>query len=522
MKTNKIILSLIFLSLFSCSQEDYDLGIANVDQQTDVAIENGISVTEDGYLNFSSVNVLNNLISDIEQNEQIGIASHATLTRALKSTRAISTEFLSVASLRREIDGLPLTIIDEELDDLEEMTINEYNLMKAEELLIDPILREVLDTTLRVRIDDRFYKITEHGTFSSPVGKETLLEREIKLFDPSIKDLNASGAVVDLRNDISFINTLRRDVDNTQLQINTNPSPSSSTTYNGDFHNGYNCTTYSWKNNSIWQKFWDEIFGKDVSKEINFDKKNRVQVEVFNVNYGFYASSGIKVKMQKRKKFLFVPYWVEQKASKIAVGFNKLHGEMKYTDPASFSGILPATNAQWSAFTSTIDGFAHKFLLGYAKLGVIKDWTEDLYVFTQQRVNIPDLPIVGTAPTRDHINKAFEIPGDYVYSELKKLTGKYVYTPLRKQVQPKDPRVAYLTWGSATSVFDEKSRSYIIGVKEYDNIGSKTIRFDRSGGFIFSNGIITGYTPTEFEIKDLDMFGACYFNGTWKGIRFTK
>lgn len=61
-----------------------------------------------------------------------------------------------------------------------------------------------------------------------------------------------------------------------------------------------------------------------------------------------------------------------------------------------------------------------------------------------------------------------------------------------------------------------------MGVKEYENQESKTIRFDRSFGFNFNNGIVSGFTPTEFIIKDLDMFAACYFNGTWKGIRFTK
>lgn len=81
--------------------------------------------------------------------------------------------------------------------------------------------------------------------------------------------------------------------------------------------------------------------------------------------------------------------------------------------------------------------------------------------------------------------------------------------------------MAYLIWGESACKF-EKDKSYILGVKEYENRASKTIRFDCSVGFNFNNGVVSGFIPTEFIIEDLDMFGACYFNGVWKGIRFTK
>jgi len=70
------------------------------------------------------------------------------------------------------------------------------------------------------------------------------------------------------------------------------------------FHVGYNTNSYLWKNHSVVQKFFDWLRGKDVSRENNFSKKHRVQMKVFDVNYGFYASAGIKVNMQKRLMLL--------------------------------------------------------------------------------------------------------------------------------------------------------------------------------------------------------------------------
>lgn len=256
------------------------------------------------------------------------------LTRALKEHK-----FESLACLSEDIDCGDdyIPVIDDE-----EMTIHEFRLMKAEELILDPILEEVMDTTLRVGIGDRIYKITEHGTFSAPKGQLIALEKEIANFNTTLISNCEIGSSVSLNDGVVFVNS-----------------------------------------------------------------------------------------------------------------------------------------------------------------------------FGTTRV-----PVIYTFPNRDMVNKTFKLPADYIYGKLKGLAGEYVYTPLKERIQPKDPRMAYFIWGEANCTFKEDN-SYIMGVKEYENLASKTIRFDRSGGFTFNNGAVSGFVPTEFIIKDLDMFAACYYNGKWKGIRFT-
>jgi hypothetical protein len=116
----------------------------------------------------------------------------------------------------------------------------------------------------------------------------------------------------------------------------------------------------------------------------------------------------------------------------------------------------------------------------------------------------------------------YKLPADAVFSELKKLVGQTVYTPVQKQIQPEDPRMAYLAWGNAVIKYNE-DRNFIMGVKVYDGLReSKTVRFDKSGGININNGVPSGFVPSEFIIEEIDVFGAAYHSNQWRGIRFTK
>ena len=240
-------------------------------------------------------------------------------------------------------------------------------------------------------------------------------------------------------------------------------------------------------------------------------------MEVFDVNYGFYASAGIKVNMQKRKKFLGIPYWKGEKASKIVIGFNGLDGVMKYNNPRNYSTINPTMNTNWNTFTGAINNIQSKFFYGnYHKLKFIKDWTDDIICL------IPEIKI-GDKDWREKVgNKLYEAPAKAVYSQLKSLENKYIYSPVKKRITPTDPMMAYLVWGNTNIEFN-KEHPYITGVKEYTNCKSKSVIFDRSFGFSFTNaGGITGFLPSEFDINKLDVFGAAYYDNQWRGVRFYK
>lgn len=493
------------VTIVACQQDDLlsERVIANNEQAISI---NGVQI-EKGYLSFASNDAFQEYLISLEKENDSDLISTRSIGRKIQG-------FTSVASLKESI--LVATKGQGEVLEDEEMTEDEFNVMKAEELLVDPILTEVMDTTLRVKVEDRLFKITQYGTFSASSENAMYIDKAIAEFDTTLINSNDNGKYIELANGVTFINTFGpgSKVDCELSPINEDVVTRTVTT---DFHNGYNTASYRWKNNSLYQKFWDWIRGKDVTKENYFDSKKRVQVNVFDINYGFYASAGIKVKMQKRKKFLFVKYWVSENADKLAIGFNKVHGVLKFKNPRSFSSISPTASTSWGHFTEAINGITAKFVYGsYNKLDIVKDWVDDIYMF------LPEVTIFNnTYPNKDLMNQLYKAPADLVYRFLKQQTGKRVYGPIQKQIQPKDPRISYLVWGNSSYTFNEE-KPYIMGVKEYGRRSSKTVRFDRSFGFTINKLSVSGFLPSEFDIHDIDAFGAAYYKGRWKGVRFTK
>lgn len=206
-----------------------------------------------------------------------------------------------------------------------------------------------------------------------------------------------------------------------------------------------------------------------------------------------------------------------RKSFQIVIGFNGLDGVMKYNNPRNYSTINPTMNTNWNTFTGAINNIQSNFFYGnYHKLKFIKDWTDDIICL------IPEIKI-GNTDWREKIgNKLYEAPAKAVYSQLKSLENKYIYSPVKKRITSTDPMMAYLVWGNTNIEFN-KEHPYITGVKEYTNCKSRSVIFDRSFGFSFSNvGGVSGFLPSEFDIKKLDVFGAAYYDRQWRGVRFYK
>ena len=386
---------------------------------------------------------------------------------------------------------------------------------------MDDIMTHIVDTTLRICVENRLYKITELGTFSVDINKQYLLEETINRINSTIIDSLKAGESITLQNDVTFTKTFSDEnisssnmVVLEELDTNKIVTKASNNPYVNSFHNDYNVKSYVWKNHGFFKKIFDFLRGKDVSKENEFSSNRRVQVSVFDVNYAFYASAGIKVKMQKRKRFLGIPYWKSEKAEKLVIGFNGLDGVMKYNNPQNYSSINPSANKQWGTFTGTLNNIPSKFYYGlYSNLSFIKDWTNSIVCL------IPEIR-PGDNKWKDNIcNKLYETPAKLVYNQLKSLENKYIYNPIKRKITPTEPMVAYFVWGNTSISFD-KEHPYITGIKEYSNCKSKSVIFDRSFGFSINNRSVSGFLPSEFDIKQLDVFGAAYYDKQWKGIRF--
>lgn len=176
-----LFLLLAIMLVTACSSEDLVDATDSDNTEQSKAVGNEVSVSQDGYLVFPTSQSLETFVEKLSNGEQPTVLSQATRAGGIN-------RFESVADLDERLAKTKTRTTNtddaEDLSDLEEMTEEEFNLMKAENLLFDDVMTHMVDTTLRVCVEGRLYKITEKGTFSVDANKSNLLEPSIKNFNP--------------------------------------------------------------------------------------------------------------------------------------------------------------------------------------------------------------------------------------------------------------------------------------------------------------------------------------------------
>jgi hypothetical protein len=475
--------------------------------------ENEKLIQQNEYLKFSSKAELLTFLSDHENNTNLARA------KKISTKTVIPDNFYSINEMSDNYTKLAMNRVKSmNENDIEEMTVDEYNLMIAKSLLVDPILYNVMDTTLRIGVDGIIYKITKDGTFFAPYSLENKLTEKVRIFSEirSNFKIENNSQIYDLGDGVKFVYSFAFTpvIENRVIEQQKSDSPQKSmSSQQSDYVSTYGLVNEKWGYEWYTLPFYQWVFGKDEKKECMFDNDTRkITVELFNVNYVFYTSAGLKAKVFKKKKFLFTYYWVDTPSDKLVIGFDKFDAVMTYNAPPS--NINPLRDKAYSTFAATFNGIAGNLIFrGYHNIDFVEDWTNEIMSF------VPTIEINGNSlPTDQQKQKFFDTPANLIYAELKKLTGKYIFNPIKKQIKTDDPKIAYLEWGSASVPI----KTFLTGVQEYSNVESKTIRFNQSAGFYFLNGVVTGYLPTTIAIKDIQVFAAANDGGQWKGIRFYK
>ncbi len=471
----------------------------------------------DGHLKFISKQSLSNYIDIIKQQNE-----SSENNRVIKST-SITHDIPNFTSLKDAIRSKKM-IKSVSVSNEDELDFDPTLMLKSEQLLPDPVLEYVISPEFRIDVGDRKYKITEFGTFSVKDNNNINLDSIVSSFDTTnIQATLLYEDTYDIGNDVQFVDSYgllsgEKSIVNNDCYLVEEFTPTSpliksmNPTSNTQT---YGLNSYKWESKTWVGKALSWLFGKDAYRENYHDSKHRTQAELFQVNYGFYASTGFKVKFQVRKKFLFISYWVQEYADDIVVGIEELDGKMNFNAiPGDFF------NKAYSTFTSTLQGHTNNII--YTGLGsptFLSDWSKEL-------LNI----ICGIMPNVDWDKWKIDpykytksLDKDLIYGQLNSLTGKYIYNPIKKQVLPKDPRVAYLFYGQNK----QEAKSFISGIVSYGRSQSKTIYFSQSAGFTVSWGSSAGvsaggYIPVQYTIENVKIFGAVKWNGIWRGVRFTN
>lgn len=533
---------------------------------SEVSQVNGEVVSEPKkYLSFSSRQDFNLYIEQLKQGGD-------ALRSARAHARYIPKGFKSIASLRQEqlrtmptetLVGTAETVSVDDISEAQvdaEMTSEEFALFRAEELILDPTLRFALDTTLRVEIADSLYAVTEVGTFVAPLEQEEELNRAIEDFrligktspvltpivpiaiteeridasmdrevrpyetEQRVSELSNAlaklqpGEVMPVGNNVYYIDSygvVRNAFQNSSPVVNHQSLISAPIEPEiPAFHKNYNVDTYPWKEKTVVGKLLGGIFGHNISRENYFDKKHRVQLVVYDVDLGFLTTTGIKARLQYRKRFLGLKVWKEIVAEKMVVGFNQFHAEI--TDKMIGHSLQnPVAVNTLNGFQATVGGQISNFATRvYKNIDFIDDWAHEVAAI------VPSIEI-----GRFEINptKAYEFlynaPRKEIISLLNKNVRHMVFAPLQKQALEEAPRMGFFPNTKG------KSQVYAIGVSEYENVKGKSINLNLAFGLSFSHEggktSISPFKPREVTLKSFDIFVSVKRNGVWKGVRFT-
>lgn len=427
--------------------------------------------------------------------------------------------FTSLAEMSEEIETRS---VSNEL----EMSLDEYRISLAENLLADPVLSYVVDTTLTISVENKLYKITDKCTIVANADRGVdFLEEIMGKLNSLLFDLAGDVGEIVVNENLKFINTSRDAESDEELfeeifgeQVETRAPVAPGV----QFHSAYNVKSFEWKNKSAFQKLLDSIKGKEVARSYEVDSKHRVNVSIFNIDYGFYKSSGITVKLQKMKKFLGIPFWTAMKADDVVVGFNHMAGEYDLVLPQSYSMFSDNRFINFNKFDMAIDKELMPMLAGYiSNVPFIRNWTEKMAICFPEA--FLDMVKIGHL---DFANAMYVSPASAICVGMK--SGmRQVYDVERKEMaklSDASPRMALMVWGKNTSKFT-KERPLFMGVENFGASKTKTVRFDFSVGIYLSfTGGGFGFEPmaiSEFLIDDLDAFASAKYNGKWYGVRFT-
>lgn len=269
----------------------------------------------------------------------------------------------------------------------------------------------------------------------------------------------------------------------------------------------YSLRNRKWDAKTALGDFLEWLSGSKYIKEDNkFDKNHRVQCRLYNLDYAFVNSAGFRVEIEKRKKFIFIPYWVScGGAEDLVIGFEDFQGEVSIEHPISITNYV-------TYYTSHLNGAVNNMVYaGLCKPTFIEDW-----------INSSNLPCLFHGVITDNLREWGINPGlntehltkDAIDMGLNSLFGKTL-DGMKSALKKGDPIL------NINPYAEDKHEFWIYGINGWKNTNSKSIKFGESYGFTYPN-VWSGWTPEKYKILRPQMFGAIKYNGKWRGVRFTE
>lgn len=555
--------SLVSLALVSCSKDDYLLS-----RQQDT--EQVASVASSGYLVFPNKESFDATLRYLDEQEESDLRSALVEGAGIQIPKGFVSWRDKQKSLQERMRNIALPgVIGASTENIdlevgEEMTPEEFEIFKAEELLISPNLMAVIGDNMQVQIGSDLYTVTEVGTFMCAPEDTTELYRTIdalkildaqslkvtksyvteegevtplvvsnsritdKEVDPSLGrvlkpvfDL-AVGEEIKLGNGIDYVNSFGR------IEENYNPYPPASRNLGPvlpqylnerpHYEKKYNVNeAKEWKEHTFVGKGLGKLFGHNINHTHYVDGNRRVQLYVYDINYIFGDLVGIKVRLQKKRRFLGIPYWAPSyRADRAVIGINHLEATVKENPFLAASMIFPRGVPATSAFTDKVYQLSGELIgQAYTQVDFLKDWSKTISVI----MPVIKVPVFGQVYSPDEFARDIhKAPREALTSFLHQTALKWVFDPLTRKRSNTAPRMGYFPSSGSSS------RILLMGLKEVEGSDYK-VSMESSFGISvstnsrFSKWNVSSWNPRDIKLISFDIFGALYLDGKWYGVQ---
>lgn len=502
-------LFVVFLCMFTSCIKDH----LKKEDGTNTEASSGVAqVNEDGYLTFQSLDALKRCLKEISENTESGQSIVERYLGGETTRSANQRTFISVAMQEAMLLTRSGNDDSHDVDD-EEMTIEEFGIARAGELLYEDALTYVMDTTLRIVAGDKLYQVTEYGTFVAPLDKADMLSETILNFNNGLSS-NMTQLSEDeflLSNGITYINTFYEP--DTSGVTHEFIDEDTATRSESSVAHYVNIVPVSTRANNDDE---DVKVGEDWGAEFNyFSNKRRMKCKLYRVNYGIGRYAGYKCKYQKRKRFLGVKYWVKTNASKMEITINSMELSLQLTLPSNPSpGDTPLGKDAFAAFSGYVGNSAYTAIVRAVgiKPPFLKGWAKDAIGITLG--NFTD-----KIPNKN-MESVYKMADDQVKRMFTGFVNKRL-EPLKRAITPQDQRVAFLGWGRTNIV-----RTFTTGTRTWTNTDKQNITLVNEGGFALSlNGGKWSLRPQfsiSSTIKKCDITGSVTADGVTKSIQIIK
>ena len=456
----------------------------------------------DGHLSFKTSGVFDNYISQLR-----GATSDTKSGGYTEGVEMDIPGFTSIAKRRDEI----LTKAGNIDRGGTQMSKEEWDIYNSEILIDDPVLEHVLDTNMFIEVGDYIYRITKHGTF------KTLRTNDINefldvidKFDVGVAESMPNGSETRIGKDVTFINTFYGKTNGTEFfgkpwEGETEPEETKAWYgwgYPISLHTSYNVNTLNYPLGNKVNGFAMSL-GFNLTHSYLIDSNHSVVINFYNTNVGFYASQGVNVRIQEKRKRWLGSVWTNGKAERMALGFNGLHAKHSFM----LNGDMYFTNLRDMRNMNVYN----------ANMG--SAGTQQMVYKRTYESNVPYLSGLGSQVTL--VMPKFEYDGALItkdcYDKLQSMgicSAEDMANALVTVGGTSGPALMYIPQpGSRSKYSNDAILTY--GVKEVYNTYETGVNFLEYGGF-------EGFKPMYFSwtsFYKVDVFGSIFYNGRWYGAR---